>query len=212
MESHRLKPMIENYDTKIFNELYEKTQNLRRKLNSEISSERFGLTPEDTLSWFDDKFIFVFNKYYNSFNKEILLGHIINALRLFKCRILRGAYTEKFSQKIQNIEDTAQIADLFFEEAPASNSLDLYKDKLYTYLKGILSPNAYYLMEIQLNPPPYILNKLNDGPESRKLKNVSEELILEYFDLPVNRKTLTYISGLRLEIKQSITLAKKHFS
>lgn len=208
MELHRLKPMVENYDVSLFNELYSKTESLRRKLSSEINPHRFGLTSDDILSWFDDKFIYAFNKYSLVHGKEVLLGHIINALSFMKCRILRAAYTQKYSQQIINLENPATISDQFIEEG---NTASFYYEKLERYMKSILSDNAFYLLQIQLNPPPYIMHRLNPGADSKKLDKISNELVMEYFDIPINKKTLKYILGLKEEIKKGIELAKRHF-
>jgi len=72
MEEHRLTKMKDNYDEKLFNDIYEKVQPLKRKLASTISTSKLGVEYEDILSWFDIKFIFVFNKYFDTKPPDIL--------------------------------------------------------------------------------------------------------------------------------------------
>ena len=75
MELHRLQPM-KPYDPKLFNELYKKTERLRKSLVYQIDSSRWGVTQDEVMSWFDDKFIFVFNKYQDQKKPDILLGYL----------------------------------------------------------------------------------------------------------------------------------------
>ena len=77
MEEHRLTTMKEGYDEKLFNDLYEKVKPLKRKLASTISTSKLGISYDDILSWFDIKFIFVFNKYFENKEPEVLKGFII---------------------------------------------------------------------------------------------------------------------------------------
>lgn len=206
MELHRLTTMVE-HDPQVFNSLYEKTLNLRRKLTTQIDHRRFGVTPDEIMSWFDDKFMFVFNKYYHKHNPEILLGHIINALQLFKYRIIKSAYTYKNSQQIVHVDDTATFTELMVNE---SVEVDLYATKFYGYMKNHLSDNAYLLLELQLNPPPYILCRVTNE-DDKKIPKITDEILIEYLGLDYNKKTLRFIAGLREEIKASVIKAKSYF-
>ena len=84
MEIHRLVPMKTGYDELLFNKLYKETEALRNLLTYQIDHRRYGVTQDIIKSWFDDKFIFVFNKYYGDIEEGQLKGRIINALRTFK--------------------------------------------------------------------------------------------------------------------------------
>lgn len=212
MENHRLKPMPQNYDVKVFNEIYQQTQNLRIKLSREIDHRRFGLTQDEIVSWFDDKFIFAFTKYYNTHNTEVLKGHIIRALQFFKCRVLRAAYTEKYKNKLINIDDVTVFANSMIELP--SEVTESYSQKLFEYLSTIISDNAVMVLKIKLNPPPYILSRSLDGNSNNckvsKIK-VTDSQILEYFGIPENKKSLRWLLNLNNEIQQGIEKAKKHF-
>lgn len=209
MEVHRLKNMPDGYDVPMFNRLYSRTIGLRKKLASEINPHRFNLQYDDILSWFDDKVIWVFSKYHSVYDEDVLLGHIINSLQLFKCRILRAAYTHKYSQQIINIENPGQIEDIAFTDPRHDDSL-LY-NKLVEFLKLYITDDAVYLLEIQLNPPPYILKRLNSSPD-KKLDKISDNLLIEYLDMPQNEKALRYITGLKKEIKEGVAMAKQRFN
>lgn len=211
MEENRLTPMIEGYDPKVFNKLYSKTDNLRRKLTSEIDHRRFGLSYEDILSWFDVKFIFAFNKYYDKYNEDILLGHLIRSLQFFKQRILRSAYTQKYSQSIVQVESIITLEDSLTENHPGDESNHDYAGELKEFMKSHLSANAYELLDVQLNPPPYILSKLNTHRDAN-LQKIPDEILLDYFDLGVSDRAYKYLGNLKKEIRNTINYAKLHFN
>lgn len=206
MEVHRLKPMVKDYDKNLFNELYEKTEGLRRKLASEINPNRFRLTYTDILSWFDDKFIMVFNKYYHKYSDraEILLAHLINSLRLFKCRILRAAYTIKFSQSFVSYEDYSPLIEGFEDDSP-SPSRSSKLEWIFNELGNIISAEAIYLLRIMTYPPPFIIKRLNPGKQSNLKNKITDEVLLDYFGFPHNKKALQYIVRLRKEIDRGIS-------
>jgi hypothetical protein len=203
MEENRLKPMVK-HDPRVFNNIYKNTEGLRRKLASEIDCRRFGVDYTEVLSWFDVKFIFVFNTYYNEHNEDVLKGHIIKGLQMFKYRILRGAYTVKYSQSIVPL-------DGFEKDIPDEiENKSYHMDLLYSYLQNIISDNAFILLQTQLNPPPYIIYRLRElGVPS--LHKIPDEVLLEYFDLGNCPRAYKYLATLKKEIKQGIAHCKVHF-
>lgn len=205
MEESRLKPMVENYDPQMFNRLYKETEGLRRKLASGIDARRFGLAFEDILSFFDTKFIFVFNKYHDE-NEGDLKGLIINALKNFKNRVLRSAYTNKHSQSIISTENVLSLENNDFEEPQADR--DYYYDKAMDFMKKHLSDNAFRVLEVQLNPPPYILKRINTD-SSKYLQKIPDDLLLEYFNLGYSDNAYKYLNQLKKEIRNAIAYAKK---
>lgn len=205
MEESRLLPMPLNYDVQKFNTLFAKTEGLRRKLASGIDSRRFGVDYDEILSWFSNKFLFAFTKYH-TMDEQILLGHLIKSLQFFKCRILRSAYTQKFSQTILPFDevDETQMVDI---EIPPNH----YYDKLISFIRPYISDNALILLEIQLHPTPFILRRLREeGIDS--LHKIPDEILIEYFDLGFNNRSIKYITCLKKEIKVATQYAKEHFS
>lgn len=210
LELNRLKPMPEVYDQKVFNRLYANTENLRRKLASEIDSRRFGLSYEDILSFFDVKFIYVFEKHHEE-PENIILAFLINSLKNFKCRILKAAYTIKYSQSIINVDDVLKLEDNLNEDHPENfNGLD-YFHKMMEFMREHLSMNAYTILDLQLNPPPYMLSKLNLSLDS-KVQKIPDHVILDYLDLGNGPKASKYLDTLKKEIKNCINYAKLHFN
>jgi hypothetical protein len=205
MEESRLKPMVEGYNVELFNRIYDDTLPLRKKLASGIDPRRFGLAYEDILSFFDIKFIYVFNKYHYE-TEGVLKGMIINALSNFKNRILRSAYTNKHSQSIISTDNLLNLEDAEFEE-PQSDK-DYYYDKTMQFMKEHLSENAFLVLEVQLNPPPYILKRINVDKE-KCLQKIPDDLLLEYFGLGFSDNAYKYLGQIKKEIRNAIAYAKK---
>lgn len=207
MEESRLKTMPAVYDRQLFNDLYKQTNALKRKLASGIDLRRFnGIEYDDLLSWFDIKFIFVFNKYHDKVPENILLGTIINSLKMFKCRILRKAYTVQFSQSIIGMDYVDH--EIIAEEETSYH--EHYRGLLNDFMEKHLSPDALLLHDLTMNPPPYVLRRLNELEIDNQNK-LPIDLILEYFDLSSTPNSIRFIEKLQSEIKEVIKLAKYHF-
>lgn len=206
MEIHRLLPMKEGYDQQLFNKLYKETEALRNLLTYQIDHRRYGVTPDIIKSWFDDKFIFVFNKYYGDIEEGQLKGRIINALRTFKFRMLRKAYSK---YNIHNNEVRLEGEYNLINIIPIDNEIpnhELFLELALKYLKKNLCDDAFLVLEIELNPPHYILDKL----KSCKTK-IPAKLIAEYLDLDSTRDSSLYINDLRSETQYWIQEAKEYF-
>jgi hypothetical protein len=207
METNRLKPMVENYDEPKFNRLFKKTEGLRKKLASEIDARRFGVDRDEILSWFSVKFIYVYNKYCQDQSEEILLGHLIKSMQWFKCRVLRNAYTHKHSQSIVSTSDI-EIESSFIEN-PTEVKPNNY-EILFNFIRTKISDNAYTLLELQYNPTPYILARLEElGVQN--IHKIPDQVLCDYFDLGFTFKSLRYLDHLKKEIKYGISVAKQHF-
>lgn len=213
MEEHRLKPMVEGYDPKVFERIYLNTENFRKKLAKQIDARRFGVDYSEILSWFDVKFIFAFNKYYPKFSEEILKGHIISALTMFKYRIMRSAYTNKFSQNIIHVEDTNTLSDLVpdYEIIDEPHYSVNTRDEVLNFMQKNLSSNAYELLTLQLYPPPYILRELQELGFTNTNK-IPNSIISDYLELGNSLEAEEYIKALKKEIKTITSLAKEYFS
>lgn len=176
MEEHRLKPMPINYNKELFNELFEETKKLRRKLARNIDCNRFKVEYEDVVSWFDVKFIFVFNKYYGKMDKDVLKGHIINSLNLYQNRIMRMSYSPKYNlQNVVNYEDRELFEELNISDY---NEDFTFKEAALAYMRKNLPEDAYTLLQIELYPPYYIINKLTQ--ENKNIQKIPARIISEY--------------------------------
>ena len=199
--------MQEGYDEKLFNKLYKETEALRNLLTYQIDHRRYGVTQDIIKSWFDDKFIFVFNKYYGTITEGQLKGRLINALRTFKFRMLRKAYSK---YNIYNNEVRLEGKHNLLNIIPLDDEIsdhDLFLELSLKYLKKNLCDDAFLVLEIELNPPPFILSKVKS--HTTKIPN---KLIAEYLDLEPSRDSSLYIGDLKSEIDYWVREAKEHFT
>lgn len=206
MELHRLTPMKEGYDKDLFLKIYKETEELRSYLAYQIDARRYGVSPDIIKSWFDDKFMFVFNKYYGKLDPEVLKGYIINALKTFKFRILRKAYSKYniYNNEISLEGETKLVNIIPNDEEPSER--DIFLELALKYLKKNLCDDAFLVLELELNPPHYILDKM----DTNKTK-IPAKLIAEYLDLEVNKDSVTYINDLRRETTYWVSQAKEYF-
>ena len=206
MEIHRLKPMQDGYDEQVFNRLYEETENLRRYLTYQIDARRYGVSQDIIKSWFDDKFIFVFNKHCHELEEGVLKGYIINALKTFKFRMLRKAYNKyNIHGHEVRLEGENELINIIPLEEEISDH-NLFLEMALKYLKTNLCDDAYLVLNLELNPPPYILDKINN-PKTK----IPAKLIAEYLDLESNQDSIGFINDLRAEVKFWTLEARDHF-
>jgi len=207
MEEHRLKEMG-TYDESRFNRLYKSMTPLKRKLASNISYQRLGLEYKDILAEFDIKFLFAYHK-YQSFDENKLQAHLIRALQFYKCRILREIYKEKNSSTKVEINDQTEyehgLIDTSIEDSKAYQL-----ETAIDWINKNLSPDGRKVFVTELNPPAYIINKLQIG--GRKVINhIPASLVCEYLGWENTQAQLNRISDLRKEIRYTVQLARTHF-
>lgn len=206
------------YDAELFNQLYNETAPLRKKLASTINPHKMGLQYEDVLSFFDDKFILVFQKYHQEFNRDVLKGHIISALSRFRNRILRHAYQKKYENRPISIDDEDTSIDipeadsLQFTIPPSlePSGFDLYRKLLLEFMYNHLSHEAWLVFQTENYPPPYVLSKLQE--EGKKtVEKVPARLISDFLGWGTQSTALRFIGDLRAEIKEAVAMAKNYF-
>ena len=208
MELHRLKPMDQSYDSKLFNQLYKETESLRKSLANQIDCRRYGVSKDIILSWFDDKFIFVFNKHFKDKDPDVLKGFLISSLQMFKYRVLRKAYgkqAEDFTSTVE-LDGESELINII----PIDNEIqgeELFLEMALDFMKNKLSDDAFFIMNLELNPPPYIINRVNSTTAK-----IPSHILADYMDLGISNKAIKYINQLRKEIRIGTTMAREHFS
>lgn len=196
-ELHRLKTMQENYDQQMFLRLYKVCKPVIRNLTKQIDYKRYNLTPDIISSYFWDKMLYVFNKYYGTCSEEHLKARILASLSTFKNKLLRSAYGEQaeYNQALFKLDDLfdndKELEDDSEEEKAKSEMLDM----MYNYMKEHLSMDAYMIFEVLLTPPPYIKERIKDSGR------ITNGLLVEFFDMPKTNSSVKYISELRLDIQ-----------
>lgn len=196
-ELHRLKTMQENYDQQMFLRLYKVCKPVIRNLTKQIDYKRYNLTPDIISSYFWDKMLYVFNKYYGTCSEEHLKARILASLSTFKNKLLRSAYGEQaeYNQSLFKLDDLfdndKELEDDSEEEKAKSEMLEM----MYDYMKEHLSMDAYMIFEVLLTPPPYIKERIK---ENGRITNL---LLVEFFDMPKTKASVQYISELRSDIQ-----------
>jgi hypothetical protein len=207
MEIHRLTTMKKNYDEKLFNKLYKETESLRISLANQINPQNFGVSRDIILSWFDDKFIFVFNKHFGDKDPDVLKGFLINSLKTFKFRVLRKAYTEKaeWLSSTVELEGESELINIIPSTSEMTED-NLFMELAQEFMKKSLTDDAFLLFELEVNPPHYILSRL-----AKCNSHIPSKLFAEYLDLGSSNKAIRYINELRKEVKTNIKKARVHF-
>ena len=196
-ELHRLKTMQENYDQQMFLRLYKVCKPVIRNLTKQIDYKRYNLTPDIISSYFWDKMLYVFNKYYGTCSEEHLKARILASLSTFKNKLLRSAYGEQaeYNQSLFKLDDLfdndKELEDDSEEEKAKSEMLEM----MYDYMKEHLSIDAYMIFEVLLTPPPYIKERIK---ENGRITNL---LLVEFFGMPKTNSSVKYISELRSDIQ-----------
>lgn len=196
-ELHRLKTMQENYDQQMFLRLYKVCKPVIRNLTKQIDYKRYNLTPDIISSYFWDKMLYVFNKYYGTCSEEHLKARILASLSTFKNKLLRSAYGEQaeYNQSLFKLDDLfdndKELEDDSEEEKAKSEMLEM----MYDYMKEHLSIDAYMIFEVLLTPPPYIKERIK---ENGRITNL---LLVEFFGMPKTNASVKYISELRSDIQ-----------
>lgn len=205
MEIHRLTEMQTGYDRNLFNTLHEKLTPLKNSLVNQIDHRRLGVTREELLSYFDDKFIFVFNKYFGKVNSNVLQGYLINSLQTFKFRLLRKTYQKNYElyQNIIRLDDLPNAQGIKDDD----ENRTLFVDLALSFMKKSLTQEAYKLLELELYPPIYITSKIET-----KGSKIPTKLILEFLGYPASKKNIDAINDLRREISHYTIKAREYFN
>lgn len=204
MEIHRLSTM-KPHDPKLFNSLYSKTERLRKSLVYQIDPSRFGVTQDIVMSWFDDKFLFVFNKYVDQKKPDVLLGYLINSLKVFKMKVLRRSYQDNNTVNLNSISLEDLKVFNITDEVDSDNK-ELLLNLAFSFLQQRLSEEAYELLQLQLNPPIYILSRIKN-PNTK----IPANLILDFLGLENTPESIGFINYLRREITNTINDARSYF-
>lgn len=204
-EIHRLKPMKEGYDERLFLKLYKLCKPVIRNLVRGIDARRYNVSPDIISSQFYDKMLYVFNKYYGEVDEEHLKANILRALSTYKNHLLKYAYNDRaeFNQSLRSLED---LFDGDKEDYLDDNSDSKAKEEMIRlvneYMKTNLSPDALLVWECTTTPPPYV-------EENAKFGKITNILLVEFFDLPRTRASVKYIGELREDIRYWIDRARK---
>lgn len=214
-ELHRLTPM-KGYDPEVFNRLYKVCRPVIRNLTKQIDCKRFNLTPDIINSYFWDKMLFVFNKYYGECSEDHLQARILSALSTFKNKLLRSAYGEmaEYNQSLSKLEDLfddskedTSEAEIDFETENSKAKQIMY-DSVMDYMKKNMDDDTFLVFEVTYNHPPYIQERIK-SERSGRLTNL---MLIDFFGLPHTNEANRFISSCRKNVEYWLERAKKDLS
>lgn len=205
-ELHRLKDFNQSYDVELFNKLYKNMKPLMKRLARQVDAKRFNVTPDIILSYFSDKFVYVFNKYQGEYDEEHLKAALLSSLATFKNRLLRNAYTEaaEINQQISQLEDLFDGSKELIDDSEENEIKEYRLNLIYNYMKEHLDPDAYLIFEIQMDPPEYIKERLKT-----EHGRISAMLLLDFFELPRTKSNSMWIGEMRRDIEYWLNKAKE---
>lgn len=202
-ELHRLKEFGE-YDKEQFERLYKVCKPLIRSLSRNIDCKRYNVSRDIIQSYFWDKFMYVYNKYQDKYDEERLKATLLSSLQVFKNKLLRNAYTQQaeFNQELTSFEVLFDGSKEWLDDKDET----IYKEDLsirfHQYLQDNLTPDEYILFKTELNPPPFFKERMEQSHGKLSVLH-----IIDYFELPRNRKSQAIISEMRTHIKDTLKKA-----
>lgn len=206
-ELHRLKPMQEGYDIELFEKLYKISKPVIRRLSKQVDPKRFNVTTDIIESYFWDKMLYIFNKYYGTCTEDHLQARVLGGLTTFKNHLLHSAYTERasFNQALHSFEDLYEDSnedkDNYEDNTTSKNNLLEVVDN---YMMNKLNPDAQLVYEVLFSPPPFI----QEYP-GYKGGRITNGMLIEFFDLPKNSASERFIKETREDIEYWIKRASK---
>jgi hypothetical protein len=210
-ELHRLTAMPESYDKDLFNHLYKISKPVIRRLASQIDTNRFNVSRDIIESYFWDKMLFIFNKYYGTCSNDHLQARILSGLSIFKNHLLHSAYTERaqFNQSLKSFEDLYEDSNEDKENDFAEEEVDIplseMSKKVWDYMMSKLHPDAQLVFEALFTPPPF----LREYPDYKDGNRITNKMLIDFFALPHTNSSEKYIKELREDVNYWIERAKE---
>ena len=209
-ELHRIKP-LEKYDKRVFDKLYKLCKPVIKNLVRQIDCRRYNVSKDVINSYFWDKMLFLFNRYYKESegNVEFLKAHILRGLSTYKYHLLQEAYSER-AEYFQSLTSLDNLYDNNKEDITKDED-STYKEELlkilYDYMNQHLSPDAILVFECLMTPTAFLLEKTDNG----RIR-ITNSMLAEFFNLPKSKTSIQYISDLRHDVEYWEHRAMKELS
>ena len=202
-ELHRLTE-LKPYNQDLFNRMYKTCKPLIRRLTKGVDSRRFNVSQDIIQSYFWDKFLYVFNKYQDKYDEERLKATILSSLQTFKSKLLRNAYTKQaeFNQELTSLENLFDNNKELLDDTDESRIKEEQSIEFHKYMKEHLTPDEYLVMKIQLDPPKWFEDKIKESHGKLSILH-----LIDYFDLPRDKTSITLFSKIRKNIQKTLEQA-----
>lgn len=202
-ELHRLKE-FKDYDRDQFERLYRVCKPLIRSLSRNIDCKRYNVSRDIIQSYFWDKFMYVYNKYHDKYDEERLKANLLSSLQVFKNKLLRNAYTQQaeFNQELTSFEVLFDNSKELLDDSEETRYKEELSNRFHEYMQKHLTPDEYILFKTELNPPPFFKERIEQSHGKLSVLH-----LIDYFELPRNRKSQSIISEMRIHIKETLKKA-----
>lgn len=195
-----------DYDPEVFKKLYKLCTPLIRRLTRNIDCRRLGVSRDIVESMYWDKFLFVFNKYHSTKSYEHLKAELLVGLKNYSFGLMRRAYSKK-STELDQI--TVSFEDLFDDSKrdiidERGNDRSQMLERLDEYMRKTLTPNAYIVYQLQLDPPPFILYRVDE--ESKGKLSILQ--LIDFFEFPRTRSSYKFFKDIKDLINITLKKAK----
>lgn len=206
-ELHRLKEFT-HIDNEKFERLYKLCRPLVRSLSRNIDPRRYNVSKDIIQSYFWDKFMFVYNKYQDQYDEERLKATLLSSLQTFKNKLLRNAYTKQaeFNQELTSFDILFDNNKEWLDDSDET----IYKEDLsirfHQFMEDHLTPDEYLLFKTELDPPPFFKERMIQSHGK-----ISVLHIIDFFDLPRDKRSVALVTEMRKHIKETLALAKTDF-
>lgn len=206
-EIHRLKE-FQHVDNDLFNKMYKICKPLINKLARSIDSRRYNVSPDIIRDYFWDKFMYVYNKYQDEYGEERLKATLISSIRTFKNKLLRNAYTQQaeFNQELTSFEQVFEAGREWEDDTEETEYKEDLSIRFNEYLQQKLTEDEYLLFRTELEPPQYLIDKKNESHGK-----ISVLHLIDFFELPRNKRSASHISEMRKHIKEVLENAATEF-
>lgn len=206
-EIHRLKE-FDHYDKDKFERLYKTCKPLIRNLSKNIDCRRFNVSPDIIQSYFWDKFMYVFNKYQDEYDEERLKATILSSLQTFKNKLLRNAYTQQaeFNQDLTSFEVLFDNDKEWLDDSDETQYKEDLSERFNDFLQSHLTPDEYLVFKTELDPPPFFQERMAQSHGKLSILH-----LIDFFELPRDKKSATMLTNMRNHIKEILELAKTEF-
>lgn len=206
-EIHRLREFT-HYDERLFNRMYRICKPVIKKLSRNIDCRRYDVTPDIIQSYFWDKFMFVYNKYQDQYEEERLKATLLSSLKTFKNKLLRSAYTgqAEFNQDLASFEDIYESGKEWIDDSEETEYKQDLSDKFNQFMQDHLTGDEYLLFRTELDPPPFFEERIKASHGKLSILH-----LIDFFELPRDKKSQNMLTEMRNHIKQTLELAKTEF-
>jgi len=177
-------------DLRDFLSIKEEINPLIKSLASKVSYKKLGMTYDDVLSFYEEKLLKLFLKYYKGKERNDFKYLVIKSLKNLSTKFW-------VKETVIRIEDSELEFIIPYYDEPSSKEVIL--NLFIEFAKTRLSKTEFTIFNICTWPPLYILNRLNDSS-----KRIPSKLILEYFDKPINKYNIRILNELRRSVEEKI--------